>query len=134
MIRKLLYGAAVLAFHIAVPSGAYADSLTRPSCWTADFEGGAKRVMCFLASHRLKMTNSASVYGTKDWSICKFSGSYTWHGDVVRIAVPANSDTCSNGAVSPKFSATCRFSGESLACKGRTTFLGKTFDREITLK
>ena len=127
-MRKLLYSALALVICISAPGGAFADSLTRASCWSATFTDGGKRRICFFASQRVKLTNYAHVTGSKAFSTCRFSGTYTQRDADVQIAIPANSDKCTNGALSPDFSATCLFSGESLSCKSSTTVAGKKYD------
>jgi len=144
---KILGGLAAAAVIFASAGNAYADELTRPSCWTVLYKDypGSKRVICFRASFHMTMTNTACVskgsracsdegVDASNTSTCAFSGSYAQNGTKVTITVPEGSGKCSNGASSPRYSAECEFSGEALTCDGVTTYGGQESHLSFTAK
>jgi len=133
--RKLL-GALAGAWIVVmlVSSAAFADALTRSSCWVASFDNGSKRTLCFLSSGRTTMTNANQIAGGTQWSTCEFSGDYIRRGEDVTVTFPANSGRCTNGALSPSFTAVCTFAGDALPCKGSSIVDGKTYEFRGTFK
>ncbi|MBS0243900.1 MAG: hypothetical protein JSS20_17135 [Proteobacteria bacterium] len=126
MIRSLVAAGIFVAAPLIL-SNAQADPLTRDSCWVAKFEGGSKRTICFLGSHRAKMTNYNVTVNGKGWSTCAFSGHYSVEGTRVSLKFNPNSGKCSNGADSPDFIATCTFGGSNLECDGSSNVGGQEY-------
>jgi hypothetical protein len=114
-------------------SGA-AESLTRSNCWTATYDNGARRTLCFAGSGRVKMTNYAQTSTNKGWSSCEWSGQYTQSDTKVTVAFAQGSGKCSNKAASPQWSVTCEFSGNDLDCQGSAIVDGKVYEVKALFK
>jgi hypothetical protein len=54
--------------------------------------------------------------------------------DKVTVAFAQGSGRCSNGAASPQWSVTCKFSGDDLDCEGSALVDGKLYDVNLTFK
>jgi hypothetical protein len=135
MRRSILGSVAVLALAIAAcPRSAVAESLTRSGCWTASLDTGARRMMCFVGSDRVKMNNRNRTSDNKGWSSCEWSGHYAETGTKVTVAFAPGSGKCSNGAASPQWSVTCDFSGDDLDCQGSSIVDGKIYEVSLTFK
>jgi hypothetical protein len=110
------------------------EPLTRSNCWTSTIDSGAKRTLCFAGSDRVKMTNRNVTSDGKAWTSCEWSGQYVQTGATVTVAFAKGSGKCSNRAASPQWSATCKFSGNDLACEGSSIVDGKTYEINLTFK
>jgi len=129
MRRKILGSLAILVVFVAAPvSIASAASLTRAECWVAKFDDNRKRSMCFVSSNRVTMTNFQHVVDSTSWSTCEFSGDYVRHGADLTVTFAEHSGKCSNGALSPEFTAVCTIADDSIACKGSSIVAGKTYE------
>jgi hypothetical protein len=118
----------------ALPGVAAAESLTRSSCWTAHLDTGARRTMCFVGAGKVKMNNYNTTSDHKGWSKCEWTGYYTESDAKVTVAFAPGSGKCSNGAVSPQWSATCKFSGDDLDCEGSSIVDSKLYEVSLTFK
>ena len=129
MRRKILGGLAIWVLFVAAPASiAVADPLTRSECWVAKFDDNSKRTMCFVSSSRVTMTNFQHVVDSTKWSTCEFSGDYIRHGADLTVTFAEHSGKCSNGALSPEFTAVCAIADDSIACKGSSIVAGKTYE------
>jgi hypothetical protein len=128
MRREIAVGFAVFNLVVATaPSGiAFAASLTRSNCWTARYSDHSERSLCFFGAGRVTMTNTNREQGSQGWSMCQFSGDYTQDSTYVIVTFHPNSGKCTNGALSPEFTAVCEFSGQNLKCRGSTILEDKT--------
>jgi hypothetical protein len=136
MRRKRILGSlALLALTIAAyPRSAGAEPLTRSNCWTSHLDSGAGRTLCFAGSPRVKMTNRNRTSDNKGWSSCECSGLYAQTDAKVTVAFAPGSGKCSNGAISPQWSAVCNFSGDDLDCEGSAIVDGKIYEVNLTFK
>ena len=136
MRRKSMFGtfAAVALAMAALPGSATADPLTRSGCWKATLDTGAWRRMCFVGSGRVNMNNRNQTSDGKGWSTCEWKGMYVTTDNRVTTAFAPGSGSCSNGAKSPQWSATCSFSGDDLDCQGSAIVDGKIYEVTLTFK
>jgi hypothetical protein len=139
MLRKwrasALHGVAALTLvwtFLITP--AIAEPLMRSSCWTWSTQAGENRILCFVASGRVKMTNRSRTVDDKGWSTCEWSGQYKQTGHKVTAAFAPSSGKCSNGAASPQYAVTCDFPGDRLDCRSSSLVGGKLLEFDRTFR
>lgn len=124
-------GSAVTPAPSPAPGG---SQLTRSSCWVYKGDKGDKRTLCFFDPPRVTMNNYNVTTTGNGWSTCDWTGKYTLNGTAITLAFADKSGKCSNGASSPKTTATCEFSGVSLPCKGSTVISGQSYDLDLVFQ
>jgi hypothetical protein len=131
-MRALIFtagGFAILAAAALTSSGvAIADPITRSSCWTANFDTGSTRTICFSGAHRATMHNRNTPVNSKIWTTCESTGEYSQSDNKVTVSFAQGSGRCSNGAASPQYSTVCDFTGERLDCVGSSVVDGKRYE------
>jgi hypothetical protein len=119
----------------ALSSTALSDTLTRSACWTAKFETGSSRTLCFFGSRKVTMNNNNRTTDDKHWTQCAWTGKYSQSGGrKVRVTFEQGSGKCSNGAASPQWTVNCKFGGQRLECKGTSVVDRKTYDFDETFE
>lgn len=124
-LRSTVWTALIL---LASTGAAAADSLTRSTCWTANFSTGSWRKLCFQGGGRVKMSNYNQAGNTDVWTTCNWKGDYLQSGAEVTVSFNPGSGRCSNGAAAPQFSTVCTLTDRSLGCRGSSVVGGKLYE------